>query len=120
MILQDCHVYDDYLFDYREIFALLGKVLTLDIIPFTTFCDWLGQPDELWGIFEDLFGGKEGWTHPEVRIIEEDTREVMNYLNEERWIVQLKDFCLREASLPISLWERKRRRPWNPKEEPWE
>jgi hypothetical protein len=51
LILIDCEIYEDYLFDYRKMFAPLMNVLTLDIVTPKSLRTWESDLDRIWGIF---------------------------------------------------------------------
>lgn len=73
---------------YRQVFSHMNKLARLDVEAQGKLRDWDRKLDACWGISEDAFAGVDGWTHPEVRIIETATGDVMNYANEERWIAR--------------------------------
>lgn len=84
MILEADYIGEEFISDHTELFTAMISLKTLDIITELELRKWANELDTLWGIFEDLFGSEEGWTHLEINIIEAGTGDTMTYLNEER------------------------------------
>lgn len=64
----------------------MSNLQVLEILTKLDLVEWRDLLDVLWGILDNLFKEFEGWEHPEVRIIAENTGEVMTYLNDAWWI----------------------------------
>lgn len=82
IILEVSESFEDQSY-YMKAFSPMKNLEKLDIISGEKLSSWTEFLPDLRGWFEDWFGSLEGWMHPEVRIIEQTTGTVMDYMNYE-------------------------------------